>query len=115
MMKRAAVVLMAAVGAAGCANGVGWNDPFHKMTKEEMAARSATRGYKEIKRGNQIYVASTYDGVERIQSGKEPVIKVAAIGFGPSGEKVIFEASKDGTLEKALMEEFERRHGGSQG
>ena len=42
------------------------------------------------------------------------MIKVAAIGFGPKGEKVVFEASKDGMLEKALMDEFERRHNGRQ-
>jgi hypothetical protein len=55
------------------------------------------------------------DGVKRVQTGKEPVVKVAAIGFGPRGEKVIFEGSKDGMLEKALMDEFERRHSGKQG
>jgi hypothetical protein len=76
-----------------------------------MSRRSAMRGYKEVRRGDTIYVASTYDGVKRVKSGREPVTKVAAIGFGPKGEKVIFEASKDGMLEKALMDEFERRHG----
>ena len=111
-MKRAAIVLTVALGAAaGCSNGVAWNDPFHKATTEEVAQNSARRGYTEIRRDKKIYVASTYDGVKRIQSGKEPALKVAAIGFGPSGEKVIFEASKDGALEKGLMKEFERRHG----
>lgn len=115
-MIRAAIALLVVAGAvAGCANGVAWNNPVQKASAEEMSRRSALRGYKEVRRGKEIYVASTYDGVKRVKSGKEPVIKVAAIGFGPRGEKVIFEASKDGYLEKALMGEFERRHGGKQG
>lgn len=107
----AAVVI---VGVAGCSNGVAWNSPFQKASAEDVSRRSAMRGYKEVRHGDTILVAATHDGVQRVTKGQEPVIKVAAIGFGPKGEKVIFEASKDGMLEKALMGEFERRHGGRQ-
>jgi len=113
-MIRAGLVFALMAGVAGCSNGVAWNHPFHKVSAEEMSKRSALRGYTEVRRGEAILVASTYSGVKRVKTGKEPVTKVAAIGFGPKGEKVIFEASKDGLLEKALMDEFERRHGGEQ-
>ena len=59
-----------------------------------------------------IYVASSPDGVKRVKEGKEPPLAVSAIGFGPNGEKVVFEGSKDG-LENGLMKEFEKRHGAS--
>ena len=112
-MIRTAMTLVVVLGAAvGCSNGVAWNPPFQKATAEDIARRSALRGYREVRRGNEILVAATHDGIQRVREGKEPVTKVAAIGFGPRGEKVIFEASKDGMLEKALMDEFERRHGG---
>ena len=113
-MIRAMALALVLGAAAGCSNGVGWNHPLRKVTAEDMARRSALRGYKEVRRGNEIFVAATHDAVQRLRQGKEPVTKVAAIGFGPRGEKVVFEASKDGTLEKALMDEFERRHGGRQ-
>ena len=111
-MRRMAIAVVAlAAMAGGCANGVGWNSPFESASKEEMARRDALRGYTEVRRGKEIFVASTPDSIKRVKSGKEPATKIAAIGFGPQGEKVIFEASKDGTMEKALMEEFDRRHG----
>ena len=113
-MIRAGIAVALVLGVAGCSNGVAWNSPFKKATAEDMARNSARRGYKEVRKGDTIFVASTYDGVNRVKKGQEPVIKVAAIGFGPKGEKVVFEASKDGMLEKALMDEFERRHGGKQ-
>ena len=111
-MIRAGLMVALVAGVAGCSNGVAWNHPLQKASAEDMSRRSALRGYTEVRQGNAILVASTYTGVKRIKSGKEPVIKVAAIGFGPKGEKVVFEASKDGMLEKALMDEFERRHNG---
>lgn len=115
-MIRVALTLTVLSGLlVGCSNGVAWNSPLAKASKEDMARNSALRGYTEIRRDKKIYVASTYDGVKRVRGGKEPVTKVAAIGFGPQGEKVVFEASKDGMLEKALMDEFQRRHGGKQG
>ena len=113
-MIRAGLFVALMAGVAGCSNGVAWNSPFQKASAEEMSRRSAARGYTEVRQGKTIFVASTYQGVKRVKSGKEPVIKVAAIGFGPKGEKVVFEASKDGMLEKALMDEFERRHGGQE-
>jgi hypothetical protein len=113
-MNRAGFAVALVLGVAGCANGVAWNSPFQKATAEDMARKSAMRGYKEVRHGDKIMVAATHDGVSRVRKGQEPAIKVAAIGFGPRGEKVIFEASKDGMLEKALMDEFERRHGGKQ-
>ena len=109
----ASVVITGAV--AGCSNGVAWNSPVRKYTAEETIGMGARRGYTEVRQGNKIYVASTFAGVKRIKEGKEPVTKVAAIGFGPRGEKVVFEASKDGLVEKALMDEFQRRHGGGEG
>ena len=115
MMIRLAIAVVVGGAAAGCSNGVAWNHPLHKVSAEEITRRSAMRGYQEVRRDNTILVASTYDGVKRVKRGGEPAIKVAAIGFGPKGEKVIFEASKDGMLEKALMSEFGRRHGDRQG
>jgi hypothetical protein len=85
------------------------NNPFRKYTKEEQLAAAAARSYKEVKRENVIYVVSSPDALRRVNAGDEPAMKVSAIGFGPNGEKVIFEASKDG-LENGLMAEFERRH-----
>ena len=114
-MGRSMIVIALLAAVAGCSNGVAWNSPFRKATAADMTRRSALRGYREVRRGDTILVAATYDGLNRLSEGQEPVTKVAAIGFGPRGEKVIFEASKDGTLEKALMDEFERRHGGREG
>lgn len=115
MVRVVLILTVLSSSLVGCSNGVAWNSPFAKASKEDMARNSALRGYTEIRRDKKIYVASTYDGVKRVRSGKEPVAKIAAIGFGPRGEKVIFEASKDGMLEKALMNEFQRRHGQNQG
>ena len=111
-MKKLALVAVVALGAAaaGC-DSAGMNSPFKKYSKDEQIAASAARGYTEIKRENVIYVAATPEGVKRVRAGKEPPLAVSAIGFGPNGEKVIFEGSKDG-LENGLMKEFERRHGG---
>lgn len=99
--------------ASGCSSqGLDWNSPTKKMTKEEMLEASARRGYSEIRKDKVIYVVSTPEAKKRVAKGQDPALKVAAIGFGPNGEKVIFEASKDG-LENGLMKEFERRHGGA--
>ena len=115
MKKFVLAAVVAAFGAAAVAAGTGcestgMNSPFKKYTKEEQAAATAARSYTEVKRDNVIYVVSTPDAVKAVKSGKEPAMKVAAIGFGPAGEKVIFEASKDG-LENSLMAEFDKRHG----
>lgn len=114
MKKFALAAVVAACGAAGAVGceSTGMNSPFKKYTKEEQAAATAARSYTEVKRDNVIYVVSTPDAVKAVKAGKEPAMKVAAIGFGPAGEKVIFEASKDG-LENSLMAEFDRRHGAS--
>lgn len=117
MRKLALAAMVAACGAAGAAAGAGcegggMNSPFKKYTKEEQLAATAARSYTEVKRDNVIYVVSTPDAVKAVKAGKEPAMKVAAIGFGPAGEKVIFEASKDG-LENGLMKEFDKRHGAS--
>ena len=109
-MKKLALVAMVGFAAASGCDGAGMNSPFKKYTKEDQLAATASRGYTEIKRENVIYVASTPDGVKRVRSGKEPPMAVSAIGFGPNGEKVVFEGSKDG-LENGLMKEFEKRHG----
>jgi hypothetical protein len=114
-MIRTGIAVALLAGLAGCSNGVAWTNPMQKASAEDMTRRSALRGYKEVRNGKAILVAATHDGVERVSKGQEPVIKVAAIGFGPRGEKVVFEASKDGMLEKVLMDEFERRHAGRQG
>ena len=111
-MKKLALVAVVGLGAAavgGC-EGAGMNSPFKKYTKEDQLAATSSRGYTEIKRENVIYVASTPDGVKRVKGGKEPPMAVSAIGFGPNGEKVVFEGTKDG-LENGLMKEFEKRHG----
>ena len=119
MKKLAILTTLAAAAAttlAGCSSGGGAgavNNPFKKYTKDEQIAATAARSYKEIKRENVIYVVSSPDAVKRVRAGEEPALKVAAIGFGPNGEKVVFEANKDG-LENGLMKEFERRHGLSQ-
>jgi hypothetical protein len=108
-MNRLVAGLLLGLVAVGCSNGVTWNSPTKKVTKDEMVASSARRGYTEIRREKVIYVVSTPAAVKRVHEGKEPASKVSAIGYGPNGEKVIFEASKDG-LEKGLMEEFTRRN-----
>jgi hypothetical protein len=110
-----AVLVAIAGSVAGCWGGPGWNHPLKSYTAQDLARRSAVRGYTEVRQGKEIFVAATYAGVKRIKGGKEPMPKVAAIGFGPKGEKVVFEASKDGYVEQALMEEFQRRHGGGEG
>ena len=105
--------LAAATTLTGCSGGGGagaMNNPFKKYTKEEQIAATAARSYTEVRRENVIYVLSSPDAVKRVRGGDEPALKVSAIGFGPNGEKVVFEASKDG-LENGLMKEFERRHG----
>ena|SRR5688572_22690622 len=112
-MKKLALVAMVGLGALIGCDGNGMNSPFKKYTKEEQLAATASRGYTEIKRENVIYVASTPDGVKRVKEGKEPPLAVSAVGFGPNGEKVVFEGSKDG-LENGLMAEFEKRHGGAE-
>lgn len=104
-----AVTLSAAAGCSDTGAGGAMNNPSKTYTKEERLAATAARGYQELRRDNVIYVVSTHDAVRRVKGGKDPVMKVSAIGFGPPGEKVIFEASKDG-LENSLMREFERRH-----
>ena len=110
-MKRAVgLVLGMASLVVGCEQ-LGMNPPLKKMSKQDMVNASARRSYQEVRRDKEILVVSTYDAKKRVKEGKEPVTKVAAIGFGPKGEKVIFEASKDGALEQALMTEFDRRHG----
>ena len=107
-MKNASWLIVALL-AAGCSGG-GMNNPFKKYTKEEQLAATAARSYTEIKREQVIYVVSTPEALGRVKAGKEPAMKVSAFGFGPAGEKVVFEASKDG-LENGLMEEFEKRNG----
>ena len=107
-MKSAITLMTLSLLAAGCSNAV--NHPFKKYTKEEQLAATAARGYTEIKRDKVIYVVSTPDARKRVSEGKDPAMKMSAIGFGPNGEKVIFEASKDG-LENSLMKEFEKRNG----
>jgi hypothetical protein len=107
-MKSLAIVTLAVFGMIGCSGAL--NDPFKKYSKEEHMAANVARGYKEIARDNVIFVVMSPDAVRRVNSGQEPTMKVSAIGFGPEGQKVIFEASKDG-LENALMQEFEKRHG----
>lgn len=110
-MKKLAI-LAVMVAAAGCSDsGTGaMNSPFKKYTKSEQLAATAARGYKEVRRDKVIYVVSTPAALQRVNAGEEPAMKVAAFGFGPQGEKVVFEASKDG-LENGLMQEFQRRHG----
>ena len=111
-MKRVVLAVAVSVAAvAGCSNGVTWNSPTKKVTKEQMLADNARRGYTEVRREKVIYVVSSPDAKKRVADGKDPAMKVAAIGYGPNGEKVIFEDSKDG-LATGLMAEFERRHGG---
>jgi hypothetical protein len=109
-MKRLGLfaVLSAAAVSAGCSNAE-MNNPFHKSTKEEMLAASARRGYQEIRRDKVIFVVGTPQAAERVKGGMEPASKVTMINAGPDGEKVIFEASKEG-LENGLIDEFERRH-----
>lgn len=105
-MKRALMLLVALSVLSGCSE---MNQPFDD--NDAVARRGLTRGYTEVRQDKTILVASTPEGVEHIRRGEEPKAKIAAFGFGPAGEKVIFEASKDGKLEEALMAEFERRHG----
>ncbi len=107
-MKNGFWLIPVALLAVGCSGGM--NSPFKKYTKEEQLAATAARSYTEIKREQVIYVVSTPDARERVKAGKEPAMKVSAFGFGPAGEKVIFEASKDG-LEDILLQEFEKRNG----
>src|SRR5687768_5583191 len=104
-MKRTTWLIPLALLAVGCSDA-GMNHPFKKYTKEEQLAATAARGYTEIRREKVIYVVSTPDARKRVNEGKDPAMKMSAIGFGPNGEKVIFEASKDG-LENGLMQEFE--------
>ena len=70
------------------------------------AARFLARWSEDVNQciGDRLLIPGT-----RVKAGKEPVSKVAAIGFGPNGEKVVFESSKEG-LDKGLMTEFTRRH-----
>jgi hypothetical protein len=81
-MKRSIVIVGLAAAVAGCSGG-GMNNPFKKYSKDEQMAATAARGYTEVKRENVIYVVSSPQAVKRVNEGKEPAMKVAAIGFGP--------------------------------
>ena len=85
-MKRCLAITVLAL-TAGCSSGT-FNAPVTKVSKEEMMAATARRGYHEIAREKLIYVVATPDAIERVNAGKEPVSKVAAIGFGPHGALV---------------------------
>src|SRR5687767_9377416 len=80
----AAVLAVGGFGLAGCSTHDGaaaaaMNNPFKKYTKEEQLAAAASRGYKEIRRENVIYVVSSPDAVKRVSAGDEPALKVSAI------------------------------------
>lgn len=110
----AGLIALATTAGLGCSNGTRHPSSTGQSSSNSSPGTPAggqASGYTEVRRGNTILVASTAEGVERIRAGEEPAAKVAGIGFGPRGEKVVFEASKDGALEKALMAEFDRRHG----
>src|SRR5688572_29497957 len=98
MMKKklahAAAALTAGVMIAGCSGNGAMNNPLKKYTKDEQTAATAARSYTEVRRENVIYVLSSPAAVKRVRAGDEPAMKVAAIGYGPNGEKVVFEASK---------------------
>ena len=65
-MMRAGIAVVLALCATGCSNGVAWNSPFQKATAEDTARRSALRGYTEMRKGDAILVASTYEGIKRV-------------------------------------------------
>jgi hypothetical protein len=71
---------------------------------------AAPSKYDEIKVGNVIYVVGSAASADKVRAGQKLGQFVSAFGYGPNGEKVIFETDKEGKLEKTLMAEFATRH-----
>ena len=66
-------------------------------------------GYFEIERRGTLYVLNDFSQLDDLNAGKG--LKKSATGFGPQGEKLVFQAD-DPAMEKRLKIEYELRHGG---
>lgn len=97
-----AVGLLGAALSVGCAND--------KMPSDSVATASTMTAYHEVQGADgRLYVVSDPALIDDARKGKLGGEVVTKIGYGPNGQTVKFQASKDG-IEKRLMAEFDRRH-----
>jgi ABC-type Fe3+-hydroxamate transport system substrate-binding protein len=113
-MKTLCALSLLLVLAAGCQSPAG-PAPSEPAAPAAAAAKSVPSPspfskYHEIVHDGRIYVLGSKSSAEALAAGQKPVLHVSRIGYGPNRETVIFEANKDGNLEKWLMAEYLERH-----
>lgn len=75
-----------------------------------MPAAPAMPGYVETEHDGRLYVTSSQATADKLAAGGELPMSVTKIGAGPNGQTLVIEASKDGSLEKALATAYAQRH-----
>jgi len=116
-MKRAMVALTAAVlmtGVVGC----GYDGHKSAARAERDAAWVGKPRPTMIefagkdKRGNDVvYIAGSPESAAKVKGGGKFKSEWIAIGGGPKGEKLVFEADSKTLIQSFLIEEYEAKHG----
>ncbi len=70
----------------------------------------ASAEYYEVSYKGRTYVLGSKASAEKAEKGSHPQLTVTKIGYGVNGETVVFEADKDGNLEKRLMAAYDAKH-----
>jgi hypothetical protein len=66
--------------------------------------------YTEAEHEGRLYVLGTRAAAEALREGRTPVLAITKVGGGPGGKTLVFEANKEGNLEKWLQSEYALRH-----
>jgi hypothetical protein len=105
------VVLCLSVACATGGNGGGGTTPAVEKPKTvSLVPPSPVNVYSEVPHEGRIYVLGSQSSAEALAAGRTPALAVTCLGLGPKGETVVFEANKEGNLEKWLRAVWESKH-----
>ena len=102
------VAMMGVMALAGCESVIQSSEPA-KATSVSTAAPKLE--YHEVSSKSRTYVVGSTAMAQKVAGGSHPQLIITKSGYGVNGETVVFEADKDGNLEKSLMAEYASRHG----
>ena len=109
------VAVLGLVAVAGCDNNDKPQTPAPTTNKVATgtaipAAAAASPEYYEVSSKGRTYVVGSKAMADKAEKGTYPQLTVTKIGYGVSGETVVFEVGKEPALERRLMAEYDTRH-----
>jgi hypothetical protein len=111
-MRSLILCVLTSALVAACATSGGSSAPAapEKPKAVSLAPPSPVNVYSEVPHDGRIYVLGSQSSAEALAAGQKPPLAITCLGFGPNGETVIFEANKDGNLEKWLRAVWDSEH-----